>query len=430
MLTIAGYVFYSAWKTEGAYILFGITLVNYLFGGAIYGAKNAKAAKAYCLLSIALDLGILCYFKYTAFFEKTLNGIAGREIVQPLEIILPIGISFYIFQCISYTVDIYRGRVRPTRNFLDFACYVSLFPHLVAGPILRYSIMEPQLTNKVYSKRNFAEGIGFFIVGLCKKVIIADTMAVAADALFDGKAAGTYACWTGVIAYTLQIFFDFSAYSDMAVGLGRMVGFKIPQNFNSPYLSRSFADFWRRWHMTLSYWLRDFLYIPLGGNRRGRVRTYFNLIITMVLGGLWHGAAWTFVFWGFYHGLLLAIERLLGKSNPIKRFPVFIQILFTDFMVMIGWVFFRAESFHSAISIIAGLCGFSGNIYVSPFMIDPGFILTFLLSIVLIATAWENVYENHWRYDMIKTGLLLGLFLVCIILIFARQTAPFIYAQF
>ncbi|MFA6451421.1 MAG: MBOAT family O-acyltransferase, partial [bacterium] len=251
VLTIGSYIFYMGWKPSGAILLLMCTSINYLLGKAIFNSSSSGFRKILCAVSVAADLSILSYFKYLGFFEGAINSIQGHQIIKPAEIALPIGISFFIFQCISYTVDIYRKRVNPTKNFLDFACYVSLFPHLVAGPILRYSLIESQLRNREHTANKFAEGVAFFIVGLSKKVLIADTLATAANQLFDGGALGAYSCWAGLIAYTLQIFYDFAGYSDMAVGLGRMLGFYIPQNFNSPYLSTSISDFWRRWHMTL-----------------------------------------------------------------------------------------------------------------------------------------------------------------------------------
>jgi len=429
VLTFAGYVFYAGWKPAGVPVLFGATLINYWMGKLIYGAAAPARRKLFCAASVAANLLILGFFKYTGFFEQTVNGLVGRQVLTPIHIALPIGISFYLFQCISYTVDLYRGRVKPTRNFLDFACYVSLFPHLVAGPILRYSFMEKQLVHREYSSRRFAEGIAFFIVGLAKKVLIADTLGVAAAQLFETGNGGTYACWAGLIAYTLQIFYDFSGYSDMAIGLGRFIGFNIPQNFNSPYMSVSISEFWRRWHMSLSYWLRDFLYIPLGGSRLGSLRTYLNLFITMLLGGLWHGASWTFVFWGAYHGILLAIERLLGSRNPVKRLPVPLQIVFTNFLVMIGWAFFRADTFGKAISIISGLFGGQGDGATAPFLTSPGFVATALAGIFLLLK-WENIYERKWRFTPVMVAILICGFIACAVLVMTRHYSPFLYVQF
>lgn len=428
VITIASYVFYAAWNSKFVFLLLGVTLVNYIFGKSIHGASTTGKRKLLCGASVAFNLGVLACFKYLGLFEDTINALAGHQVVASLRLVLPVGISFYLFQCMSYTIEIYRKSAHPSRNFLDFACYVSLFPHLVAGPILRYSFMEKQFVEREHSKNRFLEGIGFFIVGLAKKVLIADTLGTAATSLFSGHAGGTYAAWASTVAFSLQIFYDFSGYSDMAVGLGRIMGFTIPQNFNSPYLAQSMSEFWRRWHMSLSYWLRDFLYIPLGGSRKGEFNRYRNLMITMFLCGLWHGASWLFVMWGCYHGALLCIERLLGERNPVRKLPAALQILTTNFLVMMGWVLFRSDSLSTATRVYRNLFT-AGDGSATAFMIAPAFIAT-LLAAVAFTIKGENIYDRKWNFTPAWALLFLGILVVCAATVFSRDFAPFIYFQF
>jgi alginate O-acetyltransferase complex protein AlgI len=264
----------------------------------------------------------------------TALGLEAWRLDTLLRVVLPLGISFYTFQSMSYTIDVYRGDARAIRNFTDFSCFVSMFPQLVAGPIIRFSEVADQLRGRKETPELFARGIAFFCVGLAKKVILANPCGKIADTLFDGGALGCLDSWYGVTAYAFQIYFDFSAYSDMAVGLGLMMGFIFPENFNSPYRSQSITEFWRRWHISLSSWLRDYLYVPLGGSRLSSRRTYVNLMLVMLLGGLWHGAAWKFVVWGGLHGSMLALERRMGKQSLYHRLPAFFRTAVTFIIVL------------------------------------------------------------------------------------------------
>lgn len=322
VLTLASYLFYGWWRPDFVLLMLSSTVIDYWAGRTIYASRDSGQRRRFLILSICVNLGLLGYFKYWNFGIDSLNALLAQWDVGHISwpaIVLPVGISFYTFQSMSYSIDIYRGAARPVERFDHFACYVALFPQLVAGPIVRYNTLEKQLRSREHSWEKFSSGARLFQIGMAKKLIIADNLAPVADAAFAATDPGCAASWVGLLAYTFQIYYDFSGYSDMAIGLGRMFGFEFPVNFNSPYKSKSITEFWRRWHISLSTWLRDYLYIPLGGNKRGSIRTYVNLGLTMLLGGLWHGAAWTFVAWGAYQGGWLALERRLGKRPLFGR---------------------------------------------------------------------------------------------------------------
>lgn len=341
-LTAMSYIFYGYWNYKFTFLMFAVTLIGYAAGRALEVVAAPKRKKILLACAIGANLALLGFFKYTNFALATLG-------LPALDIILPIGISFYAFQVISYLVDVYRETVRPTKNFLEFAAYVSFFPQLIAGPIVRMSDVAADLDNIHLLKRSasWRVGISMFVIGLTKKVMIADSLAILIDPLWENPASlGALAAWTAALGYTYQLYFDFSGYSDMAIGLGRLFGVRFPVNFNSPYKAVNISDFWRRWHITLSSWLRDYLYLPLGGSRRGALRTVINLCVVMLLGGLWHGANWTFVLWGGYHGALLALYHV---TKPwYDRIPVVLQRAATFFAVVLGWVVFRSPTISSA----------------------------------------------------------------------------------
>jgi alginate O-acetyltransferase complex protein AlgI len=356
-LAITGYVFYSYWNPWFCLLMLFSTLVSYFAGlGFLKWDADPHRRKLCLVIPITVDLALLGFFKYANFALATahdLAGVAGQTLHVPhYNIILPIGISFYTFHTISYIVDSYRRVIRPTRNFFEFAAYVSLFSQLVAGPIVRFRQLEEDLDNLGRADRSrwLVSGIRFFIIGLVEKVIIADYFAYYVDPAFANYAhLSTLGAWGAVLGYTLQLYFDFSGYSTMAVGLGLLFGLRIPQNFNSPYKSLDPSDFWRRWHISLSSCLRDYVYIPLGGNRKGEVNTYRNLFLTMLIGGLWHGANWTFVVWGAYHGVLLALHRRFARFwDPL---PAAARRVGMFLLAMIGWVFFRSTSFSMAATL-------------------------------------------------------------------------------
>jgi alginate O-acetyltransferase complex protein AlgI len=361
LLTASCY-FYMSWNPYLILLILFSASIDYVTALCLERQTRPGVRRALLIFSICCNLGLLAFFKYTNFFLDTATsamGLFGLPVShRTLKIILPLGISFYTFETISYVVDVYRGRTRAVRSLLDYALYIMFFPHLVAGPIVRPRDFLPQLRRrKHFNWDRLQLGAQFFLIGLFKKAVLADQLAGVADPVFaDPAAFGSGALWLAVLCYSAQIFCDFSGYSDMAVGLAHTLGFRLPMNFNMPYLAANITDFWRRWHISLSTWLRDYLYIPLGGNRHGTLRTYANLMLTMLLGGLWHGASWTFVVWGLYHGLLLAVHRAVRL--PAWFGSVFVRPLAvagTFLLVSLGWVFFRAETFAGAAIVLRGL---------------------------------------------------------------------------
>ena len=353
-------LFFYAWG-EGFYTLVMLASItaNYLFGLLIERGRRKGTMKPLMVAAVVVNLLLLVGFKYANFLVNSLDVLLLHFGVAPLYLApvhLPIGISFFTFHALSYVIDVYRADARGQKNFIRVALYVTLFPQLIAGPILRFHEVADQFVRRQINLPLFAVGVRRFLVGFGKKVLIANTLAVPADAIFGVPPAtlSSGAAWLGVICYTLQIYFDFSGYSDMAIGLGKMFGFRFPENFNYPYVSQSIKDFWRRWHISLSTWFRDYLYIPLGGNRVSPWRNYLNLVIVFFLCGLWHGASWTFVIWGLYHGVFLIIERPV-VSRWFERQPRFLSHVYTLFVVMIGWVFFRSETIADAIAYLRAL---------------------------------------------------------------------------
>ncbi len=426
LLTVASYFFYGWWDARFCLLMLTSTLIDYYAGRKVYESEEGWARKRFVVLSVAANLSLLGYFKYSGFLAQTANELQSLLDLPVLAMAVPVGISFYTFQSISYTVDIYRRQAKPADSFIDFACYISLFPQLVAGPIVRYAFIEEQLRSRRHELAGFATGVSFFLAGLAKKALIADGAAVVADPVFAAADPDMISAWIGVLAYSVQIYFDFSGYSDMAVGLGMMFGFKFPQNFNSPYQAVSFSDFWRRWHMSLSGWLRDYLYIPLGGSRGGKLLTYRNLILTMLLGGLWHGAAWTFVIWGAWHGGLLALERFLGDRNPLLRLPIWARRPVIFVFVLVGWVFFRCETVEGATVLLTSMFGLAGAESIAAPL--P------LVALTIGAVLFSWFARNTWQVDMQLTprravGLGLG-FLASLVVLLGGENSPFLYYQF
>lgn len=325
------------------------------------GGRRTALQHTGLFFSISSNLAFLLFFKYFNFGIDSFNSVVpdAWQLKDVMQVTLPLGISFYTFQSMSYTIDVYRGHVKATRNLIDFGAYVTLFPQLVAGPIVRYSTIADQLIHRVISLESFSSGLQRFILGLAKKVLIANTLARTADWAFSlsENELTTPLAWAGIICYSLQIYYDFSGYSDMAIGLGRMFGFKFLENFNYPYISRSIQEFWHRWHISLSTWFRDYLYIPLGGNRKGSTRTYANLIVVFFLCGLWHGASWTFIAWGLYHGFFLIIERA-GVKALVDRMPKVLGHSYALLVIMGGWVLFASDSFSQALYYLSAMGGF------------------------------------------------------------------------
>jgi D-alanyl-lipoteichoic acid acyltransferase DltB (MBOAT superfamily) len=360
VLLAASLWFYGSWSPPFLLLLLATVAVDY---GAALRMEGATAGgrKAWLTLSLVSNFGSLGFFKYAGFFAGSVSGMVGLPppVFSFLEsVVLPLGISFYTLQSVSYTIDVYRGAEKPYRNFADFLLFVSFFPQLVAGPILRSGEFLPQLAEpKRFDPDRVRRGLAVFVIGLAKKVLLADTLALFVDPVFADPAAHTgLSLLLSLYAFAFQIYFDFSGYSDMAVGLAGILGFDLVENFRHPYAATSIADFWRRWHLSLSRWLRDYLYIPLGGSRGGEWRTYRNLMATMLLGGLWHGAAWTFVIWGGYHGLLLAIQRFFFKDRAVKPGALRVAaVLGTFHLVLVGWFLFRIGNLGAARVFIEGL---------------------------------------------------------------------------
>ena len=430
-LALTGYVFYGFWDYRFCALMALSTVISYVAGLAMLRWPTGTARKLCLWLPITLDLSLLGFFKYADFTLSSMRGVAewldyGLNLPS-LDIILPVGISFYTFHTITYIVDSYRGVITPTRNLFEFLAYVSLFPQLIAGPIVRFRQIEADLDNvdEAIQRRDLETGWSFFALGLFKKVLIADSIAAVIDpALVTPASLSTLDAWLAAIGYSYQLYFDFSGYSDMAVGLGLMLGLRLPQNFNSPYKAEGPADFWRRWHISLSTVLRDYLYIPLGGNRKGVVRTHANLITTMLLGGLWHGASWTFVAWGGYHGGLLALERAFGDlwgqvPRPLRQIATF-------GLVVIGWVLFRSPSFGAAADWLSRMFmpHFGSQIVTSP-MLPAG-----LFVAAIVAHALPNTFEIRHRWNAAMVSGFAVLFMLVLATLHSGQASPFLYFQF
>jgi alginate O-acetyltransferase complex protein AlgI len=361
VLLCASLLFYAWGEGWLVLLLLGSTAFNHVIAGLIAQQVDRSRAIAFLGVGVFLNLALLGYYKYANFLAANFGLLSESVGFSPIamdHISLPIGISFFTFQSISYLIDIHRGAAEPPRKFVDTALYISLFPQLIAGPIVRYHDVAKQLRNRRVTLDLFSDGVRRFIIGLGKKVLIANPLGFTADQIFaiPGDELTWEISWLGILCYTLQIYFDFSGYSDMAIGLGKMFGFRFLENFNYPYIARSIRDFWRRWHISLSNWFRDYLYVPLGGNKAGQGRLYANLVIVFLLCGLWHGASWTFVVWGLYHGFFLVLERL-GLDRIINRLWRPLQHLYMLLVVMVGWVFFRSDDFQYAGKYLSAMFG-------------------------------------------------------------------------
>ena len=445
---LASYVFYGFWDWRFLVLIWVSTLTDYYIGLHMAGTdqKHKRKRKRLLWASLTVNLGFLAFFKYFNFFIDSFSslmhsiGLPANDL--SLNIILPVGISFYTFQTLSYTLDVYWGKLKPETNLRNFATFVAFFPQLVAGPIIRASHFLPELRKPHrFSWLEFLPGLGQVLVGYFKKVVVADSLAVLADKVFDSPELYSPAMLIlGVLFYAFQIYCDFSGYSDIAIGLARMLGYSFPPNFNVPYISKSFSEFWTRWHISLSSWLRDYLYIPLGGNRKGATRTYINLMLTMLLGGLWHGANWTFVFWGLLHGLYLVIQRLLTLVGQhmgwLRRIPkglrsgVSVVVVFS--FTCLAWVFFRAPDFATAMTVLQGIFdidALSTTAIRHLFWIIKGLIVIVLLVTGEIIYHYVPVKKTAARYPII-TMLVYAALVLAIILLGTFNENQFIYFQF
>jgi alginate O-acetyltransferase complex protein AlgI len=456
MLAVASFVFYGWANPWWAGVMFLSTVIDYICGRilarlsglppeidgepAIIGPQisRTRAMKITLWVSICSNMALLAYFKYIGFATENLNQLAsifgmGSDSIPALRVVLPVGISFYTFKSMSYAIDVYRGEARPMRRLADFFCFEAFFPDLVAGPIVRYAAIEQQMRHRTHTWDKFARGIAFFGVGIAKKILLANPMGHVADRAFAAGGLHWYDAWYGLVSYAFQIYFDFSAYSDMAVGLALMMGFLLMQNFNQPYRAVSITDFWRRWHISLSTWLRDYIYIPLGGNRKGNGRTYVNLMMVMLIGGLWHGASWNFVIWGGIHGFWLAFERFQGKDSPYRMFPRPIKIAITFFIVCIGWVFFRADTLPQAVHYLASLfgmahAGINGTMAAVP-MYTALHVVAFLACVLVVWKGPESwVYTR--RLSPQRAAVVMSLLAVSVLAMWWQPENPFIYFRF
>ena len=350
MTALAGsLVFYMWGAPRFIFALLGLCLANYYASLRLGPGRPPRARRRLLVAMLAFNVAALMYFKYANFFVAQLQAVLGRFGAGPLpwvEVALPIGISFITFQKVSYLVDVYRGTTAPAPGFAAYLLYAALFPQLIAGPIVRYHEVDQQLREREHTAVRFFSGIQRFCIGLARKVLIANPLGLVADRVFDTGLSdlGTPQAWIGVLCYSFQIFFDFAGYSDMAIGLARMMGIEFPENFRRPYIARSFTEFWQRWHISLSSWMREYLYIPLGGNRLGAARTYLNLWLVFLISGFWHGASWTFVVWGAYHGLFLSLDKFMKERAWLRRVPAVVAIAANFALVTLGWVFFRSDT--------------------------------------------------------------------------------------
>lgn len=440
VLFVVSLIFYGWGEPKYIVVMLFSILVAYIFGFFVgnYRESAPKKARAYLIVSILLNLSALLFFKYANFFIENLALIPGLGGLKPIEgLKLPVGISFYTFQIMSYTIDVYRGDARVQRRIVPFGAYVTLFPQLIAGPIVRYSDVDEQLTNRRETVDKFASGVQRFCAGLAKKVLLADTVYVLLGHYHDAFAfeQTVLGAWLIVILYTFQIYFDFSGYSDMAIGLGRMLGFEFLENFNYPYISKSITEFWRRWHISLSTWFREYVYIPLGGNRRGKLRQYRNIAVVWLLTGFWHGASWNFLLWGAYFCVLLIVEKLF-LYKWLQKAPAVLAHLYTMFFVCISWLIFYFTDLGEGLTCLKAMFGVGVSSFATPTVVyDLLRYLPLLLICVLAATPLPkrlfDALKNRFvtmRYAQVL--LIAGAFLVITAYLVDSTFSPFLYYRF
>ena len=439
-LLIMSLLFYAWGEPVYVALMLLSILINYLCGRWIDRAKRGRGA--ILALDAMLNLGILGFFKYAGFFASSVNFLFGREAIPVISLPLPIGISFFTFQALSYVIDVYRKKCSVQKNILNLALYISFFPQLIAGPIVRYSDIEKQIASRQMTTEGFSVGFRRFVYGLSKKVIISNCMAQIADKVFALSAGEltTISAWIGAISYMMQIYYDFSGYSDMAIGLGKMFGFDFLENFRYPYLSKSIHEFWQRWHISLGTWFKEYVYIPLGGNRKGKILTYVNLSVVFLLTGLWHGANWTFVLWGVYHGLFQIIERM-GGGKLLKRAGVFAN-LYCLIVVLFGWVLFRADSVSHALVFAGHMAapwkyGLENAMNVRPlFLLNTKSAIVFVIAVLgagpvqAISRKIMPRVSEKWKMSILEIPLICALLIYCILLLASGTYNPFIYFRF
>lgn len=435
-LLIVSLVFYAWGEPKYVFLMIFSILVNYIFGRLMDKNRGRKKRmKLLLVLSVVIDLGLLSVFKYTDFIITNVNAIFGSSF-DLLNIALPIGISFYTFQAMSYTIDVYRNDVRVQKNLIDFGMYITMFPQLIAGPIVRYADVQDQLAERSVTTADFSEGVMRFVVGLGKKVLLANQMgAVWSEIYALGGDVSALMAWTGAIAYTFQIYFDFSGYSDMAIGLGRMFGFKFPENFRYPYQSVSITDFWRRWHITLSTWFKEYLYIPLGGNRCGLARQALNLLIVWSLTGFWHGAGWNFVMWGLYYFVILFIEKLF-LLKALDKLPKLFRHVYALLLIVIGWVIFASDDVGVLLPYLGSMFGANGAVG----GMDVYTLFTKAVLLIICCVASTELPKrlflsatgamNEKAAFTIKSVMTIALLALSMILLIGDSYNPFLYFRF
>lgn len=436
-ITVFSYIFYGWLEPWLVFLMFGSTLVVYV-AGKLISAEGASALKRNLGLAMAVvvNLGALGFFKYYMFGMGAINAVIekfGGEPFHVMTVLLPVGISFYTFQSMSYAIDVWRGTAPPVKNFATFACYVALFPQLVAGPIVRYNTVAEELETRTHSLENFSRGLAFFCFGFAEKIFLANQVGIIADRVFAADAPGVLNSWWGALAYMFQIYFDFSAYSNMAIGLGLMLGFHFPRNFDGPYRSLSITEFWKRWHISLTSWFRDYLYIALGGNRVSKGRLYLNLFLVMFASGVWHGANWTFVCWGLYHAFFMIVERANNKQAFYSRAPKIIQLLITQVIVLFGWVLFRADNISEAWRMWKSLLGLNAVSNVDAILTAEIFTPSCIAFMALAAllSFWKfRSFDWCLAISPRRLAIAMVIFIVAILALFTQSYNPFLYFQF
>lgn len=435
---LAGLLFYGWGEPVYLWIMVLSTVIDYICGYLMHIHDDKPKIRKLCLIaSVVMNLGLLSIFKYSGFFVSSINSIFGLSLTVP-NIALPIGISFYTFQSMSYTIDMYLRNISVQKNPITFATYVTLFPQIVAGPIVRYSDVQNEIDNRTITVNLVGEGVLIFIKGLAKKVLLANNIGALWSTIKaqDISSIPALTAWLGILAFTFQIYFDFSGYSDMAVGLGKILGFNFPQNFNFPYVSKSISEFWRRWHITLGTWFREYVYIPLGGNRKGKYRTIFNLFVVWMLTGFWHGASWNFVLWGVYFGVLIIFERLF-LGDLLKKIPTFLQILYTFILVVFGWVMFEFDKLSNVFDFFKTMFLLNSNtLYDSNTLYYlVSYIVVFVLCIFFsndisqkLITSFKNKYPRFSGYAIAVIAIIL--FFVCTAYLVDATYNPFLYFRF
>ena len=433
VLLTSSFIFYFYGDPQYVLLMVFSIISTYVFGLLIDKYKRTKYAKIFLIFSISISIGLLVYFKYADFIIKNINLWLSQKI-DLLYVILPIGISFYTFQMISYIVDVYRGNAKVQKNILKLATYVSLFPQLIAGPIVRYTTIEQQLEKREYSMQKFSLGVRRFIIGLGKKVMLANVMGTLINIFLVSNEKSILFYWLYAIAAMLQIYFDFSGYSDMAIGLGKMFGFEFLENFNYPYVATSITDFWRRWHISLSSWFRDYIYIPLGGNRVGKLKWIRNIMVVWFLTGLWHGAEWNFIIWGLYFGILLIIEKMF-LLKYLQKIPKFITIIYTNIVVMISFIIFNGNGTTQILENIGGLIGIGNVPVISKESIY--YLKSYLVVLVIGMIGATPILKNLFNKEKIHkiVNILEPIFLLCILIICTSYIIdgsfnPFLYFRF